>query len=51
MTIYTLIAYLQQFPSDTVIEFHKWDHDHEEQKHAHILEEMIYDPDAKKLIL
>ncbi len=51
MTIYALIEYLKQFPSDATVEFNKWDYDHEEHVEAHILEEMRYDPNAKKLII
>ncbi len=51
MTISTLIEYLKQFPSDAVVEFHQWDYDHEEYKTVHMLEEMRFDPNTKKLII
>ena len=50
MTIYDLIEKLKQFPSDATVQYMKWQYNSEEYEEAHILEEMRYDPNAKKLI-
>ena len=51
MTIFTLIEYLKQFPSDAVVEFRQWDYDHEEYGTVHMLEEIRYNPNDKRLII